>query len=68
MDNIGVESCLVDAVLEKIECILCDGFKIMSRNLINHMAEHHRVQGDVNFVLAGCFMKRNEREDIDEIF
>ena len=68
MDNIEVESCLVDAVLEKIECILCDGFTIMSRNLINHMAEHHRVQGDVNFVLAGCFMKRNEREDIDEIF
>lgn len=55
--------------MERIECILCDGLKTMERkNLIHHMAEHHRVQGDVNFVLAGCLMKRKEREDIGEIF
>jgi len=69
MDNIGVESCLSGADMERIECILCDGLKTMERkNLIHHMAEHHRVQGDVNFVLAGCLMKRKEREDIGEIF
>ena len=32
------------------------------------MTEEHRITEELNYVLAGCFMQRKEREEMCEIF
>ena len=55
-------------MMDKIECILCGLTSDKSQNIVEHMTNQHRIAKDMNYVLAGCVMTKEEREDICNIF
>jgi len=52
----------------KIKCIFCGLEVERNESLIHHISNHHRIKEGLNFLLAGCLMQKNEREELNGIF
>jgi len=51
-----------------IECIFCGLEVERNDSLIHHIGNHHRIKEGLNFLLAGCLMQKEEREEMTGIF
>ena len=59
---------IAEKITASITCILCGVDVESNANVIQHMTDEHKACHDINFILAGCLMKKDERDAISDIF
>ena len=59
---------IAEKITASITCILCGVDVESNANVIQHMTDEHKACQEINFILAGCLMKKDERDAISDIF